>query len=193
MKTELCKLAYKYGTDKCPEISHPYTPFYYELLKDKQISIKKVLELGIGCPKNMSGEHYRTGASLYMWRDFFPNAQIYGADILPETMFKDDRIETFLCNERNNKDLEALIEKTGSDIDLFIDDGSHLVRHQIFVCRALMPLLKKDVIYIIEDSSYPNYVKETLNEFDCYIPDLSNIPLLHRSRRTDNLIIVKNK
>ncbi len=195
MNTELCKIAYKYGTDKCPEIHHPYTPFYYEFLKDKQQSIKKVLELGVGYPINMPwSQHYRTGASLYMWRDFFPNAQIYGADILPETVFRDDRIEVLLCDERNKKDLEALIEKTGSDIDLFIDDGSHAPKHQIFACLTLMPLLKKGVIYIIEDVTHPGTLKRALSEYDCYIPDLTHIQRRRRNRLNDDLImIVKNK
>ena len=46
--TKLCKLAYKYGTDKCPQIHHSYTPFYYELLNPKRNEIKKFVELGIG-------------------------------------------------------------------------------------------------------------------------------------------------
>lgn len=197
MTTELCKIAYKYGTDKCPKIHHSYTPFYYEFLKNKQQSIKKVLELGVGRPTDMvwrRSRHYQMGASLYMWRDFFPNAQIYGADILPETVFRDDRIETFLCDERKKKDMEALIEKTGSDIDLFIDDGSHATRHQIFACLTLMPLLKKDVIYIIEDVKHPDTLKKALNEYDCYMPDLICIQARRRNPRKDNLImIVKNK
>lgn len=42
--TELCELAYKYGTDKCPQIKHFYTPYYYKLFKDRRLSVKKVLE-----------------------------------------------------------------------------------------------------------------------------------------------------
>ena len=41
--TELCKLAYKYGTDKCPQVNGAYyTPFYFELLKDKRETFCKV-------------------------------------------------------------------------------------------------------------------------------------------------------
>ena len=78
----LSELAFKYGTDKCPQLNHAYTPFYYELLKDKRQSIKKVLEMGIGNRELQKKyfPHCVTGASLFMWKDFFPNAQIYGAD-----------------------------------------------------------------------------------------------------------------
>jgi len=40
-ETPLCKLAFEYKTDKCPKIKHVYTPFYYELLKDRKNTIKK--------------------------------------------------------------------------------------------------------------------------------------------------------
>lgn len=191
MKTELCEIAYKYGTDKCPQIYHSYTPFYYELLKDKKDSIKKVLEFGVGSKTNIRNynENYRMGSSLYMWRDFFPKAKIYGADILPETVFKDGNIETFLCDERKPKEVEKLIEKIGSDIDLFIDDGSHLKMNQIRLCLILKPLLKKDVIYIIEDVKYPEEVASSIqNYYDCDI-----IRFINKRERDDNLIIVKNR
>jgi hypothetical protein len=73
----LSELAFKYLSDKCPQIKHSYTPFYYDLLKDKRNSIKKVLEIGIGSvEESTKWRPYRAGSSLIMWRDFFPNAQI---------------------------------------------------------------------------------------------------------------------
>lgn len=195
--TELCDIAYKYGTDKCPQLKHSYTPFYYSLLKDRQQTIKKVLEMGIGCYEDMQNvdvifdkvlnRNYHRGASLYMWRDFFPNAQIYGADYAPEAMFKDDRIETILCDERKKKDLVRLIEKTGSDIDLFVDDGSHKVECQIFLCQTIMPMLDKGVIYIIEDAEFPAQILEALSDYDCEVPRIRR--RWHKSR----LIVVKHK
>jgi len=185
--TELCKLAYKYGTDKCSQINHSYTPFYYKLFKDKKDLIKKVLEMGIGTfNRRYHPKHYVTGASLYMWRDFFPNAQIYGADILLETMFKDERIKTFLCDETKKENLEELIKKTGSNIDIFIDDALHFRTAQINLCKTIMPMLKKDVIYIIEDVLLPKLISRSLTEYDCFIPQFK------KKRRRDNIVIVKN-
>lgn len=192
--TPLCDLAYKYGTDKCPEINHSYTPFYYKLLQPKRNSIKKILEIGIGYPSNMNHivPHYRAGASLYMWREFFPNAMIYGADILPEALFKDAHIETFLCNQKKDTDLTNLIKSTGSDIDIVIDDGSHVKKVQVFTCLILLPLLKKDVIYIIEDVKDAVEVTgmiKKLGGYDCEVPKLNP----ERQVRQDCLVIVKNK
>jgi len=195
MKTRdpLSELAYKYGTDKCPQLNHAYTPFYYKLLKSKRQSIKKVLEMGIG-----NGMHTRkyfphavTGASLFMWRDFFPNAKIYGADNDLETIFKAERIETFLCDQTKKEDLEKLIEKTGNDIDLFIDDGLHASFDQQFLCKTLLPLLKKDVVYIIEDVRLLGKLGRYLAEYDCYIPKLPPKELHNGSG--DRIMIVKHK
>ena len=184
--TKLCKLGYKYGTDKCPQIKHSYTPFYYELLKDKQQSVKKVLELGIGRTRKNNHkpekvyelgvkQYLERGASLYMWRDFFPNAQIYGADFRPEVMFDDGRIKTYLLDERKKKDLVKLIKKTGSDIDVVIDDASHHVDDQIFAAQTLLPLLDKKVVYIVEDVSHSKLICRALSEHGEYefnVPDI---------------------
>lgn len=182
METELCKLAYKYGTDKCPRIKHFYTPYYFELLKDRRNSIKKVLEMGIGYYETMKHvqitydnglrRFYKKGASLKMWRDFFPNAQIYGADYVKDTMFEDKRIKTFLCDETKEEDIKNLVKQTGSDIDLFIDDGSHKWENQLYLAQTILPLLKNDVIYIIEDVGWPEHIMEGLKKYKCSVPRL---------------------
>ncbi len=178
-ETELCELAYKYGTDKCPQIGHKYTPYYYGLLKDKRYVVKKVLELGI----------YK-GASLRMWRDFFPNAQIYGADINDEYLIQEDRITSFKCDETVKKDLVKLIKKTGSDIDLFIDDGLHNSNFQSFACVNLMPLLSKNVIYVIEDVSIGQKVKPVLTDHGYDFEEFN----FNKPRHKDSkLIVVRHK
>jgi len=187
--TPLCEIAFKYRTDKCPQILHSYTPHYHELFKDMRYIVKKVLEVGIGYPKTMSKvKDYVTGASLFMWRDFFPFAQIYGADVAPEAMFTAERIETFLCNEESKTDIENLISKTGSDIDIFIDDGTHYRHQQIFLCKTIMPLLKDSVIYSIEDVHSTREVMSELSEYNCTMPKMPE----KRPYRS-NLIIVRKK
>ncbi len=186
--TELCRLAYWFGSDKCPQIKYHYTPYYYTLLKDRQNSIKKVLEIGVGSPELMPHcPNYKKGASLYMWRGFFPKAQIYGADILPELVFKDERIETFQCNQSKKKDLKKLIAKIGPDIDLVIDDGSHLAKDQVFTCLTLMPMLKKDIIYVIEDVADLGII-EKLKDYDSQYKRFK-----HKSTWNDRMVVVRNK
>ena len=193
--TELCRIAYQYGTDKCPQIKHFYTPYYYELLKKKVLSIKKVLEIGIGYYDTMkhSGKSHQAGASLFMWRDFFPNAMIYGADIKEDIIFEDYRIKTYLCDETKEEDIKNLIDQTGSDIDLFIDDGSHDWHHQAFLAKTVLPLLKKDVIYIIEDVGFPLHIMEELKDYECSVPRLHYKKNRKNHIPKDRLLLVKNK
>ena len=190
--TPLCKLAFKYGADKCPKLNHMYTPFYYDLFKSKKKKIKKVFEFGVGNwrqYKHIPG--YVVGASLYMWRDFFPNAEVYGADIVQESVFKDERIETFQCDETKPEDVIALMKKVGSeDIDIFIDDASHHVHDQRLLCETIMPLLNKDAIYIIEDTRRIRMLTRQLPQYNLEQPELLLNP---RPKHGDGLIIVSHK
>jgi predicted O-methyltransferase YrrM len=178
--TELCDLALKYNSDKCPQIKHSYTPYYYDLLNPRRTIIKKVLEIGTA-----------EGASLFMWRDFFPHAMIYGAEIDPERvklMNDQQRIRVFTCDQRIESNLENVIVHTGPDLDLVIDDGSHVMADQIFSCKTLMPLLQRHTIYIIEDARYWQTIVPQLSEYNVEVPKLAHV------RRRDNiLIIVRHK
>ena len=174
MITPLCNLAYKCKTDKCPQIKHAYTPFYYEVLKNKKGSIKKVLELGV-----------LKGGSLRMWRDFFPDAQIYGMDISAKTLIQEDRIKTYLGDSTKEFDLLTLLDKIGDDIDLLIDDGSHRRADQIATCKLLRPMLK-NAIYIIDDVLFPDTIGKPLPEFTMESPNL-----VDKKYRDDRLLIVK--
>jgi len=160
--TPLCQLAVKYGTDK--RLYHTYTPYYYELLKDHKVEL--MLEIGVGTPNAMvtsDGSVYQTGASLRMWRDFFPKAQVIGVDNDPVGMITDDRISTILCDQHNIGELWNRIPRTMT-FDLIVDDGSHLPDDQVVTATVLWPLLRLGGIYIIEDVAYP-WIREILQPY----------------------------
>ena len=186
--TELCRLAMKYGADKAPQIMHSYTPTYYELFKNKR-TIKKVLEIGIGYPELMSFvPNYTTGASLYMWRDFFPEATIYSADIRKDILINEDRIKSFYVDQSDEASLNHLVEEIGMDFDLIIDDGSHAAIHQILTAKILNKCLTKDGIYVIED----------VIDVSCVLPFLGDLKAtvmmgnLKIDNAKDTLIIIRN-
>jgi hypothetical protein len=181
----------KYGADKCPQIGHCYTPAYYELLKPYKYTFKKILEFGVGNKRIFAAiPNYQMGASLRMWRDFFPNAMVYGADIAAGSVFKDERLETFRCDETKEDQIKALIEKIGSDIDLFVDDCSHHVDLQMGLLKYIMPLMKKEVIYILEDCGHIRAVMKNFPQYNYYKP-----PLLPNSRPriNDGMVVITNK
>lgn len=176
----LSKLGKKYGTDKIGK--HNYLPVYYEMFKDRRKDIWKVIEIGIA-----------EGASLFMWRDFFPNAWVYGADNDKARVdaVRSYRMTTLLCDQTSPDDLRALLEVTGGDIDLVVDDGSHDPADQVFTCLTVMPLLKKGAVYVIEDVADPGIAKTILKELEVE-PRWVNIKECGK-RYDDRLVIVGNK
>ena len=143
--TPLGEFAIKHGTNKADE---GYTPFYYELFKGRAVT--RLLELGIGGP-GLSGGASKHGASLYMWREFFPLANIYGVDIDRRLLFTADRIETAYADVHSYTSLLAAVHWLGGRFDLIIDDAVHLPGPQTLACKTLLPFLAPGGVYIIED------------------------------------------
>jgi hypothetical protein len=172
----LTKLSILYNTGLHPESKHSYTPYYYNLLKDKRRSMRKILEIGVG-----------DGRGLRMWRDFFANAKIYGAEKNSGLLFKEDRIEVFQCDPSSRSSLADLLKKTGTNIDLVIDAGTNKPDDQVFACNVLMPQLNKNVTYVIQNVADMNIVQK-LAGFDVTVPKLER----WRRRYDDWLVIAKN-
>ncbi len=139
--TPLCEIAKRHGTDKY--LPHRYTPIYDRLLGWRANAIQTVLEVGIA-----------KGKSLRTWEEFFPNARIIGIDISPQWLIKVGRIESWLGNQADQKQIQQLAAKLGGNFDLIIDDGSHDPRLQVSALGALLPFLAADGIYAIEDIRY---------------------------------------
>lgn len=159
--TELCVLGAKYKTDKIPALYHSYTPYYHELFKGCRYQVEKVLEIGIGDPdimRHIGREGYVTGASLFMWRDYFPNAEIYGLDNKREILIFSDRIRSFYCDQGDRESLLDAIAEMNTNFDIIIDDGSHVPEHQALSLEMLYPLLNLGGIYVIEDVLHPEKI-----------------------------------
>ena len=161
METELCKIFYKYKSDKCSKINHSYSPEYYNHLNPYRETFTNILEVGIGNDKLMKpicGNDYILGASLKSWEEFFPNAKIYGLDILRDVLFSENRVSCFYTDQSNENELNKTIDEirnVNNDsnllFDLIIDDGSHIVDHMLLTFKTLSKYLKVDGLYIIED------------------------------------------
>ena len=82
---DVTRLASLYGTDKWN--SHFYTPHYqrhFVSLRRKKLNI---LEIGIGGHK-----HQRAGgASLKVWKAFFPHSIVHGVDIEDKSFLQEKR------------------------------------------------------------------------------------------------------
>ncbi len=136
--TELCTLAQKYGTDKFSTWN--YTPTYFRWLEPRRDQVKVVLELGV----------YR-GSSLRMWRDFFPNALVFGLDNeAPCMVIGEPRIKTFCIDAYNPDALIPVLREIGP-IDLFVDDALHTAGNQIPTFDRVWPFMAPGSVYAIEE------------------------------------------
>ena len=152
--TPLCHLAEKHFTDKGPKF-HGYTKHYYNVITNymKPEEVKVVGEIGIGhvgCMQHLSGK-YRPGASLRMWREFFPNAHIYGFDIKHELFFMEDRISCIYMDQGDVKSMAYAFASVGKPYDIIVDDGSHDLMHQLNTKEYAGDHLREGGLLIIED------------------------------------------
>ena len=133
---------------------HSYIPQYEKLLNSKAEKITKFLEIGV-----------LYGQSLKMWRDFLPNAHVYGIDDfsqlhgvcnepldpakIREDLAAEERI-TFIEGSCEDKQvMDTLLE--GMEFDVIIDDGSHTLDQQVSNLKYFVPKLGFMGLYICED------------------------------------------
>jgi hypothetical protein len=168
METELCKIMQKHKSDKSILIQHSYSPEYHKILTNYRDSARYILEIGVGTKNLMEpivGDEYKVGASLYAWMEYFQNATIIGVDIVREVLFNHERITCFYGDQSSNESLIDFIESANTvfseniKYDLIIDDGSHILEHQITSLKALVSKLNKGGVYIIEDIPIGNIQK----------------------------------
>ena len=141
----LDKLGKIYGTDK--KGSHFYTPHYMTHLERFRYRKINLLELGVGGYKNP----HSGGKSLRMWKKYFPFGNIFSIDIYDKSSLQEDRITIFKGSQVDKIFLNKVIEKIG-EIDIIIDDGSHINEHVIEAFNILFPILQDGGIYVIEDT-----------------------------------------
>jgi hypothetical protein len=126
------------GTDKSSR-HHDYLGFY-ELALRGQSKIDRLLEIGV--------DH---GASVRMWHEFLPNAQIVGMDVnQTATAHAGERIAIEIGNQADPATLRRLVGAHGP-FDVIVDDGSHIWSHQIVSFETLFPSLAPGGLYILED------------------------------------------
>ena len=128
---ELTEIMKKHSSDKGNLYqNHNYTDFYSEIFFHRRNEIKSFLEIGLGTnnvnlPSNMGSEG-KPLASLRAWRDYFVNANIYGADIDKNILKNEERINTFYVDQTKKESIQEMWKNISkSDFDIIIDDGLH--------------------------------------------------------------------
>lgn len=123
-------------TDKVSH--HRYDRFYPMFLEGMRNREFNMLEIGID-----------KGGSMMLWKEYFPKANIFGADINSE--WSDERCVIRKCDQSNLDSLKELVSNTPK-CQLIVDDGSHQPYHQFITFIELFHnLLDYGGIYIVED------------------------------------------
>jgi hypothetical protein len=165
----------KHQTDKCggDPPNHPaigamkgagYVDIYSNYFEPMRNDELKILEIGV-----------LYGASIRTWREYFPNASIYGYDMFSDHSWSAEtgKIITphpipdipgttlFRGDQGSRSDLQKFIDTYGGDFDIIIDDGGHAMDHQQISFGFLSQYLKPTGMYVIEDliTSLPHMVK----------------------------------
>lgn len=142
---DLTELALHFGTDKAGK--HHYTQHYERHLAHLRSTRFTLLEIGIGGYRRRG----KGGASLRMWKHFFPRAQIIGLDIEDKSFVRAPRISTYQGSQTDGDLLRRIVSEAGG-VKVVVDDGSHRPEHIRETFRLLFPLIDEDGIYIIEDT-----------------------------------------
>lgn len=200
--TDLCNIMTKCRSDKGSY--HNYTTVYYDYFNDISNNNLNVFELGLGTnytdiPSSM-GPNGTPGASLYGWKEFFPNSNIYGADIDKRILFDDDRIKTYFCDQTNEQSINNLWNNKDLidlEFDIILDDGLHEFNANLTFFENSFFKLKKGGKYIIEDLFPETIAKfENIKEQLIIKHDISSFEILNLVRDhypIDNSLLVISK
>lgn len=147
----LNELAIKHVTDKS-SIYHDYCDEYEFFLNGYRDKAINLLEIGIA-----------NGSSIRMWLDYFlhPNTKVYGVDVNNIDVGITDSRYKFLCGDQTDVNVYSGV----NDLDIVIDDGSHMCTHQRLTFEILFSRLRSKGMYIVEDvcTSYWNYLGDSFN------------------------------
>lgn len=156
----LTTLANRYHSDKGNIYfnAHGYAEVYAHYLAPLRHLPIRLLELGLlrhDVQARKPGGPYNEAPSLSMWRDYCPKAEIYGFDIADFSEYPcPNGVKIFRGDMGNPRDLERMLQETGTPIDIIIDDASHASHHQQIALNTLLPYLSPGGYYIIEDLGY---------------------------------------
>jgi hypothetical protein len=193
--TTMCRVMTKHGSDK-GRFRHNYTTIYFEMFREFRGRPLRIFELGLGTnnpqlPSSM-GVMGRPGASLRGWRELFPQALVFGADIDRDILFTDTRIQTFYCNQLDDNAIRDLWTQPAMQggMDIILDDGLHTFPANTSFLAGSLKHLHVGGVYVIEDipdrdiATWRSELSNYASQFSNY--DFALVELPRPSKHGDN-------
>ena len=192
---QLTDLMNLFGSDKGGRNNHHnFASYYSEIFFHKRNNIKNFLEIGLGTNdtsvlSNM-GSNGIPLASLRAWRDYFKNANIYGADIDKNILKNEDRIETFYVDQTDPITIKEMFKNIGKKkFDIILEDGLHEYNANICFFENAIEYLEPNGTYIIEDVYYKDQDK-FIKYFENKKYNFSIIDIFHEKNIANNCLII---
>lgn len=136
MNKSLNEIGVECNTDKST-LTHHYLDNYEKHLASWREKEFVLLELGVS-----------TGASIKMWKLYFPNAKIFGIDNNPDCAGEN----IFIGDVTDEVFMDSVLAQIGQPL-LCIEDSAHVGEVTIKVFKYLFPKIASGGILAIEDSS----------------------------------------
>ena len=141
------------------------------------------------------------GGSLAMWKEYFgAGTKVIGIDINPDCkQHEADDIEVFIGSQDDPLIIDKIFSKY-PNVDIVLDDGSHLMHHMISTFELMYHRLNSNGVYIVEDThtcywesygggvgkegSFMEFVKQKLDELNA-AHTKKVLPITEFTRSTD--------
>lgn len=150
-----------------------YMPVYEDIYEPYRDQVKTFMEIGVF-----------KGYSLTGFAEYFPKAKIIGIDInkshFDSSILDNKRIEFFFGDATNEKWMKETVFKKYPNIDIVLDDGSHLSDDMRNAFKLIWP--RTNMVYSIEDlgtqwsnNSFPHKGRKYGDQFirgNSYINDI---------------------
>lgn len=166
---------------------HRYLDTYDEVFGPRKLTAKNILEIGVD-----------QGGSLLLWRDFFPNANIYGLDIKnnpPELdKYSKDRITYINQNAYDVNCVRENFEYKGMQFDIIIDDGPHSLESMLFFVEHYSVILAPGGVMVIEDIPAIEWTSQIMDKVPAQLKSKSRaVDLRHIQNRWDDILFIIEK
>jgi len=168
--------------------THSYLEVYELFLQRIKDSATNVMEIGIWA-----------GGGLLMFRDYFPNATVYGLDIITSEQVEPDlknaeRIKLLLSIDAYTPELINLFKTSGKKFDMIVDDGPHTLESMLFFIKLYSTLLTDDGILVVEDIPDYEWTQKMLNELPpSLVKSTFIIDRRHVNGRYDDIMLFVDK